>query len=151
MTTKVKECMTRNPTVISKTTSIEEVARKMQELDTGFLPVGDGDRLDGVVTDRDIVLRVLAQGKDPHTTTAGEAITDKVLYCFEEDNIREAARSMKEQQVYRLVVLSDRETKRLRGIVTLGDISRNCQETKLVGETTEAVCLQQGNNKKKAA
>lgn len=137
---KVRELMTKNPKVISKNTSLHEAAKVMDQLDCGFLPVGDNDRLDGVVTDRDIVLRAVAEGKDLNTCTAGEVITNRVLYCFEEDDIQDAARSMREQQVYRLVVLNNRDEKRLRGIITLGDIARQCEEDKLVGETHQKVC-----------
>ncbi len=137
---QVKDIMCSNPTYISKETSLQETAQKMSELDCGFLPVGDGDKLDGVVTDRDIVLRAVAKGKDFKSTTAGDMLTGKVLYCFEDDSVEEAAKSMREQQVYRLVVLNNSAEKRLRGIVSLGDISREGQHDALVGETAEEIC-----------
>lgn len=137
---QVKEIMCANPTYISRETSLQETAQKMEELGCGFLPVGDGDKLAGVVTDRDIVLRAVAKGQNLKSTTAGDVLTDKVLYCFEDDSIEEAAASMKNQQVYRLVVLNNRDEKRLRGIVSLGDISRNAHDGALVGETAEKIC-----------
>lgn len=137
---QVKDIMCSDPNWISKETSLQEAAQKMEDLDCGFLPVGDGDKLDGVVTDRDIVLRAVAKGKDIRSMTAGDMLTDKVLYCFENDSVEEAAKSMREQRVYRLVVLNNREDKRLRGIVSLGDISREGQHDALVGETAEEIC-----------
>jgi CBS domain-containing protein len=136
---QVKDIMSSRPAYISKETSLQETAQKMEELDCGFLPVGDGDKLDGVVTDRDIVLRAVAKGKDLKNTTAGDMLTDRVLYCFEEDSVEEAARNMREQQVYRLVVLNNSQEKRLRGVVSLGDISRKGQYDALVGETAEEI------------
>ncbi|MFZ5913490.1 MAG: CBS domain-containing protein [Pseudomonadota bacterium] len=136
---QVKDIMSSRPAYISKETSLQETAQKMEELDCGFLPVGDGDKLDGVLTDRDIVLRAVAKGKDLKNTTAGDMLTDRVLYCFEEDSVEEAARNMREQQVYRLVVLNNSQEKRLRGVVSLGDISRKGQYDALVGETAEEI------------
>jgi CBS domain-containing protein len=136
---QVKDIMSSRPAYISKETSLQETAQKMEELDCGFLPVGDGDKLDGVLTDRDIVLRAVAKGKDLKNTTAGDMLTDRVLYCFEEDSVEEAARNMREQRVYRLVVLNNSQEKRLRGVVSLGDISRKGQYDALVGETAEEI------------
>lgn len=133
---QVKEAMCKQAEYISKSTNIMKAAQKMQELECGFLPVGDDDKLDGVITDRDIVLRVVAAGKDPRETEAGEILTDKVLYCFEDDSLEEAAKSMKEQQVLRLIVLNNKQDKRLKGIITLGDISRATNDKNLVGETS---------------
>lgn len=132
----VKDYMSKKPVVISKQTTLTEAARKMKELDTGFLPVGDDDRLDGVLTDRDIVIRALAENAGPDAK-AGDFLSDKVLYCFEEDEIEDAANSMREQQVYRLVVLNNRKDKRLTGIISLGDISRKGSDMTLVGSTVE--------------
>jgi CBS domain-containing protein/rhodanese-related sulfurtransferase len=136
---RVSEIMTTNPVKISMNATIREAAQKMEELDCGFLPVGSGDNLEGVVTDRDIVVRAVAKGKSPDVATVGEALTDSVLYCFENDDVREAAERMKEEQVYRLLVLNNERDKRLRGVVTLGDISRHTGNARLVGETAQEV------------
>lgn len=132
----IKDYMCKKPVYISKKATLSEAARKMQELDCGFLPVGDDDRLDGVITDRDIVLRAVAKGKSLDSKV-GDFLSKKVLYCFEEDEIEDASRSMREQQVYRLVVLNNRQEKRLVGIISLGDISRKAHDMVLVGETIE--------------
>src|SRR5690606_22928078 len=127
---QVHEVMSSNVRYVPSNTTLAEAAARMHEIDTGFLPIGDSDndKLQGVVTDRDIVVRAIAVGKDPQKATVSDAKTDKVLYCFQGDSVESAARSMREQQVYRLVVLNNKEEKRLCGVVSLGDIVRNDKE-----------------------
>jgi CBS domain-containing protein len=139
---KVSEIMTKNPVKIPKSTSIEDAAKKMADLDSGFLPISDDDRLTGVITDRDIVLRAIAKGQSPQATLVGDILTGRVLYCLEDDDIEHAAKRMQQEQVYRLVVLDNERDKRLRGIITLGDISRQTQEKELVGKTAKKVAQQ---------
>lgn len=123
---RIEEVMTRNVDTITSGATITEAARKMEQRDTGFVPVADAgqERLIGVATDRDIVVRCIAEGKDPDDTPVDEAMSDKVLYCFGGDDLNSAARSMAEQQVYRLVVLDNPESKKLVGVVSLGDLRR---------------------------
>jgi len=127
---KISEVMTRNVEYIPSSTTLEEAAVRMRELDTGFLPIGDSPdgRLQGVITDRDIVVRALAEGLDPADTTVEQVRSDRVLYCFQDDDLHSAADSMGQQQVYRLVVLDNPDDKRLSGVITLGDILRHDQE-----------------------
>ena len=139
---QVSEIMTKNPVKVSKNITIQEAAQRMEELDCGFLPVGGDDTLEGVVTDRDIVLRAVAKGKAPQTVTVGEVLTNRVLYCLENDDIQDAAERMKQEQVYRLVVVNNEQEKRLIGIITLGDISRQADDQQLVGETAQEVAKQ---------
>jgi predicted transcriptional regulator len=106
--------------VISPDASVEEAARKMKGFSTP-LPVCDGHRLLGLVTDRDITVRAVAQGRDPKRTPVREIMSPHAEYGFEDDDVYEAARRMKEAQIRRLVVL-DRE-KRLVGIVALEDLA----------------------------
>lgn len=134
---KVKDFMSTDPCYISKDDTLEFAAKKMQERDCGFLPVGDNDRIDGVITDRDITIRAVAAGKNPAECKAGDFITKKVLYCAEDDDLDFVSKSMKEQQVYRLIVLNNREAKRLTGVISLGDVSRQGKNDALVGETAE--------------
>lgn len=126
----IKDVMTRNVEYIPSDTTLEEAAMKMRDLDCGFLPIGDSSdgKLQGVVTDRDIVLRALAEGMDPADTTVEQIKSNKVLYCYQDDDLQSAADSMGEQQVYRLIVLNNPEEKRLCGVITLGDILRHNQE-----------------------
>ena len=121
----VKDVMTQNPTYITPSTTLKEAAQKMQELDCGFLAIGVNDKLTGVVTDRDIAVRAVSSGANPEQATVDEIKTSKVLYCFQEDSIEDAAENLHRNQVYRLLVLNDKESKRLCGVITLGDIVRH--------------------------
>lgn len=122
----IADVMTKPVTTVPRGTTIKQAAEKLKQLDTGFLPISDEreERLVGVTTDRDIVVRCVAEGMDPDATPVETAMTDKVLYCFADDDLESAAMSMAEQQVYRLVVLDDAKSKRLMGIVSMGDIRR---------------------------
>ena len=115
---RVAEVMTRDVRLIEPTQSIQEAARLMAELDTGIMPVRDGDRLVGMITDRDITVRAVAQGRGPDTPVR-EVMTDDVKYCFEDDDTDAVARNMADIQVRRLPVLT--RDKRLVGIISLGD------------------------------
>ena len=92
----------------------------MAELDTGVLPVGEGDRLVGMLTDRDIAVRTVAQGKGPDARVR-DAMTPAVKYCFEDEDLNDVVHTMAEQKVRRLPVMS--REKRLVGIVSLGDVA----------------------------
>ncbi len=117
---KIGDVMTRTVQTTSPDASIQEAARTMAELDSGVLPVEEGDRLVGMITDRDIAVRAVAQGKGPDSPVR-EAMTPEVKYCFEDDDVGEVARNMAEIKVQRLPVMS--RDKRLVGIVSLGDIA----------------------------
>lgn len=123
---QIADVMTKPVTTVPRGTTIKQAAEKLKQLDTGFLPISDDreERLVGVTTDRDIVVRCVAEGMDPDATPVETAMTDKVLYCFADDDLESAAMSMAEQQVYRLIVLDDANSKRLMGIVSMGDIRR---------------------------
>ncbi|HZF44105.1 MAG TPA: CBS domain-containing protein [Sphingomonadaceae bacterium] len=116
----VADVMTSQVETITPDQTVGEAAQLMQQLDTGVLPVGENDRLVGMVTDRDIVVRVLANGRGPDAPVR-EAMTESVLYCFEDDSIEDAARQMGDAQVRRLPVMN--RDKRLVGIIALGDLA----------------------------
>ena len=118
----VKSLMTKDVDLIEETEPLVNVARMMRDDDIGSVPVRNGDRLVGMVTDRDIVTRVLADGKNVTDLCAKDAMTDRVLYCRENWSAEEAAANMAENRVRRLPVLD--ENKQLVGIVSLGDISK---------------------------
>jgi CBS domain-containing protein len=117
---KVSDVMTRDVRLIEPTQTIQEAARLMAEIDTGIMPVREGDRLVGMITDRDITVRAVAQGRGPDTPIR-EVMTDDVKYCFEDDDTDAVARNMADIQVRRLPVLT--RDKRLVGIVSLGDLA----------------------------
>ncbi len=134
---QVKDVMTREVEVINPNDTIEDAAAKMRALDVGPLPVCDGDQLKGMVTDRDITVRATAVGKDPAKTPVTEVMTPDVLYVFEDQDVKEAAKMMEEHQIRRLVVLN--RDKRLVGIVSLGDLAVDTSDEKLSGRVLEEV------------
>lgn len=134
---KVNEIITHDPEVIRPETALIEAAQKMKSMDIGMLPVCDGDRLVGVITDRDIAVRGVAQGYDPKTARVQEIMTPEVIYCFDDEDVKEAAKKMEEKQVRRLPVLN--REKRLVGIVSLGDLAVRTIKEKLAGEVLERV------------
>ena len=112
--------MARGVRVIEPTQTIREAARLMAELDAGIMPVREGDRLVGMITDRDIAVRAVAEGKGPDTPIR-EVMTQDVKYCYEDDDTEDVARNMSDIQVRRLPVLT--RDKRLVGIISLGDLA----------------------------
>jgi len=120
---KLKEIMTQDVELIHPDDSLQTAAQKMRDRDIGFLPVCDGDRLIGVVSDRDIIVRVIAEGRDPKAMMGRNLVTAPVIYCFEDQDVDEAARIMQENQIRRLVILN--RDKRLVGVVSLGDLAMN--------------------------
>jgi CBS domain-containing protein len=117
---KVKDAMTSDVCLANPDMSICEAACLMADSDIGTLPVGDGDRLVGMITDRDIAIRAVAQGKSPDTPVR-DVMSKEILYCFEDETTEHVARNMGDQKVRRLPVL-DRK-KRLVGIVSVGDLA----------------------------
>jgi CBS domain-containing protein len=119
---RVSEVMTSGVRVVSPEQTISEAARLMAELDAGSLPVGEDDRLVGMITDRDIAVRAVAQQKPP-TTKVREVMSQEVLYCFDDQDLEDIAQNMSDVKVRRLPVV-DRE-KRLVGIVSIGDLAKS--------------------------
>ena len=103
---KVSDCMTRDVKVIAPDTPIREAARIMARNDLGALPVGDNDRLVGMVTDRDIVVRALSDGKGPDTPVR-DVMSDGICYCFEDEDLQHVVANMGEQQIRRLPVVDE--------------------------------------------
>ena len=134
---QVAEIMTRDPEVVTSDFILKDAALKMQQLDVGLLPIRDGDRLVGMLTDRDITLRATAEGRDPTKTQVREVMTPEVVYCFEDQDVSEAAKLMQEKQIRRLPILN--REKRLVGIVSLGDVAVHSSAEKIVSETIKGV------------
>lgn len=118
----VKECMTKKVELGTLTMSLSEAAQKMRDGDFGMLPIGEGDHLVGMITDRDIVVRAIAQGKDPKQVQVQEVMSKQVLYCYEDQTLEEIAKNLADNQIRRLPVLN--RQKRLVGILSLGDIAQ---------------------------
>jgi CBS domain-containing protein len=134
---KLKDVMTENVEVVAPDTSLEQAARKMRDLDVGLLPVCDGERLVGMLSDRDLTIRATAEGRDPKTTPVRESMTPEVLYLFEDQEVSDAEQLMSKRQVRRLTILN--RDKRLVGIVSLGDVATKTDKTRAVGKTLEKV------------
>jgi CBS domain-containing protein len=132
---RVSEAMTRDVRVATPGQTIREVAKVMDEIDAGVLPVGENDRLIGMITDRDIAVRAVAQGKGPETPVR-DIMSQDVKYCFEDEDLEHVAKNMGDIQVRRLPVVN--REKRLVGIVSLGDVAQN-EDLETTGDATAGV------------
>jgi CBS domain-containing protein len=136
MKSTVKSAMHKGAEWVGPQTSVAEIAQKMRELDVGSIPVGENDRLIGMVTDRDIICRGVANGRDVNTLTARDVMTKGIVYCRDRDSIDEALGLMESKQIRRLPVIDD--NKRMVGFLSFGDIS-HAASPKLAGELMAAV------------
>lgn len=118
---KVQELMTAGCRTCSREDSLREAAKTMAADGVGILPIADDDRMVGMLTDRDIVTRAVAEGRDIDQSKAGDFMSDEVLYCFEDQDTDEVADSMGKLQVRRLPVVN--RDKKLVGMISLGDLS----------------------------
>jgi CBS domain-containing protein len=134
---QVFEAMTPDVVFVTPEVTLMDAARTMRNLDIGPLPVCDGDRLLGMITDRDITVRATAAGRDPQHTPVREVMTTEVVCCHEADDIREAAKLMQATQLRRLLVIND--DGRLVGIVSLADLVLHAGDEKLAAQTLEKV------------
>lgn len=133
---QVRDVMTRQFTLVTPDTTIQEAARLMRDEDFGFLPVGSIDHLDGTLTDRDMVIRALAEGMSADTPVE-DILSDDVVCVREDLDIDEAAAVMRRHQIRRLAVVDVGE--RMVGIVSVGDIARELGDDDLTGDIEEGV------------
>ncbi len=133
----VKDIMTREVEVVSPEATLQEAARILKTHNIGSVPVCDGSRLQGMITDRDIAIRAVAEGRDPFVTLVRDVMTSEVVYGMESQSIEDAARIMEQKQIRRLVILN--EEKNLVGIVSLGDLATEGENRSLSGETLEGI------------
>jgi CBS domain-containing protein len=134
---RVRDVMTPQAEVASPDATVEEAASIMKTLDIGVLPVCDEEGLVGILTDRDLVVRVIAAKRDPKAVRVGEAMTPNIIYCFEEDDVNKAASLLAEHQIRRLPVLN--RERELVGIVSLGDLAVHGTAPQVSGEVLEEV------------
>ncbi|MEX0700755.1 MAG: CBS domain-containing protein [Planctomycetales bacterium] len=134
---RLKDVMTRNPESVSPDTSVFAAAGKMKSLDVGFLPVCDGPKILGVATDRDIVLRSVAEGRDPQSTAIRDVMSEGVETLPEDADVEEAAQLMEREQIRRVVV-TDGDGKCV-GIVSLGDLAVKTHDDARCGDVLEEV------------
>jgi CBS domain-containing protein len=136
MAKTARDVMSPDCECVGEKENVVEAAKKLAQLDVGAMPIcGEDDRLKGMLTDRDIVVKVLAQGKDPNSTTAGDLAEGKPVTIGADDSVDEALRTMSEHKVRRLPVIDGHD---LVGIVSQADVARNLDEEK-VGDLVEAI------------
>jgi CBS domain-containing protein len=133
---KVRDVMHKGVQWVSPDTPVVNVAKKMREHDIGAVPVGENDRLVGMVTDRDITIRAVAEDKNISELTARDVMTSAIIYCRDTEEVADAVRIMESKQIRRLPVID--ENKRMVGIVALGDISHSGSRD-LAAEVMKAV------------
>jgi CBS domain-containing protein len=140
---RVSEAMTRGVKLCTPGQTIREVARTMAEIDAGAMPVGENDRLIGMITDRDIAIRAVAQGKGPDTPVR-EVMSEHIHYCYEDEDVDDVAQNMGDIRVRRLPVMN--REKRLVGILSLGDVART-EGGEIVGDAVVGVSQPGGSHK----
>ena len=128
---RVKDIMTKIVVAIPDETSVEDAARIMKANGIGLLPIGNKHDITGVMTDRDITIRVTAEGKDAKHTSVKEVMTTPALHCFDDEDIEEACFMMKDEHVRRLLVFDGRRD--LVGVLSLDDVATRGRKEKLVG------------------
>lgn len=133
----VKECMTKQVELGRPDMTLQEVAQKMRDGDYGVLPLGEHDRIVGMITDRDITVRGIAEGKDPKKVEAREIMSTNILYCYEDQTIDEVTQNLGENQIRRVPVLN--RQKRLVGILSLGDLAQTNETPQKVEEALNRI------------
>jgi CBS domain-containing protein len=129
---KIKDIMTSNVECLWPDDTLQEAALTMKERNIGLLPVCNRDHVAGMLSDRDITIRAVADGCDPKSTRVRDVMTTDVICCCEDDNVDQAARLMRERQVRRILVFN--RNKLLAGIVSLGDLAAEIDDCERVGE-----------------
>jgi len=129
---QLRDIMTREVHVIPPETSLRHAAQKMKSWDLGSLPVCQNDKVVGVITDRDIAVRAVAEGKNPESCCVGDAMTPELIYCYEDEDVEQAAMLMEQKQIRRLPVMD--RNRHLVGIVSLGDLAVRQHDGSLSGE-----------------
>jgi CBS domain-containing protein len=136
MAKKILEVMTRDVEVINPNDTLRDAAEKMRTLNVGAIPVCDGQRVLGMLTDRDIVVRAIAIGRDPNTTQVSDSMSPGIEYCFDDDGVDSVLDKMRDKQIRRMIVVD--RNKKLVGFVAIGDLTGEVSERK-VGEALEGI------------
>lgn len=134
---QVQDVLTDTVCYVSPQASLEDVAKKMKDHECGAIPVEKNDKMIGMVTDRDIVIRCVAASQDPQTMTAEQCMSPGMLYCYDTDEVESVLRNMGENAVKRLPVVD--KDKKLVGIVSFGDLSAACDNKASSGEAMESI------------
>jgi CBS domain-containing protein len=134
---QIKNIMTADVKVVRPDMPLVEAARRMRDLDIGLMPVADNNQLLGILTDRDITIRAVAQARDPLSTPVRDVMTTDMVFCYDDQDVSEAARVMQEKQIRRLLIRD--HTMHLVGVVSLGDLSVKGGEQKVSSAVLEEV------------
>ena len=145
---QIKDVMSPNYKWMAPDSPVAQVAQAMRDMDVGFMPLAENDKMIGMVTDRDITVRAIAEGKDPSNTPARDVMTPKTYYCYDDQDVEEVCNNMGEIQVRRLPVVN--RDKRLVGIVSLGDLAQSASRPN-VGQTQQQITAGVQDNKQAAA
>ena len=140
----IRDVMTPNPACVSEKDSIREVARIMAREDTGVVPVVEGKKIIGMITDRDIVVRLVAEGKDPSNAHVNEAMTKNVRSIKEDSTVDDALQMMKSAEVRRVPVVNNNNE--IVGIVSMGDIAKESTQSGRVGQAVRDISDAPPNN-----
>jgi CBS domain-containing protein len=141
--TQIKECMTPNCEWVAPETNLTQAAQTMAQQNLGFLPVGENDRLIGMITDRDIVTRAVANNQNPEETQVRDAMSQQTFYCYDDQTAEEICQNMGELQIRRMPVVN--RDKRLVGVVSFGDLAQYA-ETQNVGQAEQQITWQLREN-----
>ncbi|MCB1784346.1 MAG: CBS domain-containing protein [Alphaproteobacteria bacterium] len=133
---RIQDVMSHECEWISPEASVADAARVMAEKDIGFLPVGENDRLIGMITDRDITVRAVGQGKSPDSTSVRDIMTPKTFYCYDDQDVEDVCNNLGDIQVRRLPVVN--REKRLVGVVSLGDLAQSATRAN-IGQTEQQI------------
>jgi len=133
---KLKDLMSRDVQIISPDGTIKEAAQQMRKGNFGMMPVGENDRMIGTISDRDIAIRAVAEGKDP-STKVREVMSEGIVWAYEEDSVDDAAKLMGDRQIRRLPIVN--ADKRLVGIVALGDFAVESADIEIAGEALSEI------------
>ena len=137
--TQIKDVMSPNFKFMAPDSPISQVAQQMRDMDAGFMPLAENDKMIGMITDRDITIRAIAEGKNPAECTARECMTAKTYYCYDDQDVEEICNNMGELQIRRMPVVN--RDKRLVGIVSMGDLAQAASRPN-VGQTQQQITAQ---------
>lgn len=146
--TQIKDVMSSNFKFMAPDSPVSKVAEQMRDMDCGFMPLAENDKMVGMITDRDITIRAVAEGKNPAEVKARDIMTAKTYYCYDDQDVEEVCNNMGEIQVRRLPVVN--RQKRLVGIVSMGDLAQSASRPN-VGQTVQQITEGVVQAKKKAA
>jgi len=139
---QISHIMNRNVRVVRPDANVRQAAQEMKSLDVGALPVCDGQSLLGMITDRDIAIRAVAESKDPQNTRVSDIMSPEVVWCFEDASTEEVAAKMADHQVRRIPVVN--RQKKLVGVVALADLATSQEDPDTKADTIEAVSEDSG-------